>query len=205
MRLVAERSGIRQFRPPVGGLRRRKFQRGIDKGRLPVTELHGCERVFWLSGVCPRRESTKLPPELYHLLHGVDKSRRVEGFDDVAVSVPLVAFAYVQGRGRAGKHDCGNDLQAIFLLQYLDEFLTIHAGHIDVDQDQLRDYRVLEFALFAHVLQRFQAAMDDGKPAKRFRSLEGALDDLDIALIVLHQSNISRGAFMNHHEGSGAV
>ena len=81
----------------------------------------------------------------------------VERFGDVVRRAGLEPFDDVVGRVQCREEDDRNLLRLRIGFQFLGHFVTVHAGHHDVEQDQVR-------GLFFDGLQRFHTVIGSDDP-----------------------------------------
>jgi hypothetical protein len=84
-----------------------------------------------------RRKTGRIRPEGYDLSYDLNESAGIERLYNIWVRVKRVAFPNVRRRSRARQHDGWDQYEVRIVLSRGQEFLAVHAGHIDVEENDI--------------------------------------------------------------------
>lgn len=139
----------------------------------------------------PPRDDGHLGPELNELFDEGDHFMEMEGFDHIAIGVETIGADDVILRIGGGDHDDRDVAETFILFDLQEELPAVDPGHVEIEQDEIRQETVGSALWVLEKIQRLPAAVHRLDLRIGGDLCNGLGDDLGLGRIVINDEDFA--------------
>lgn len=146
------------------------------------------------------RKTNDSQPELIDLFDDREELFDIHGFNDICVRTKTVRREHVWFVVRSCQHNNWDRLEVPIRSHCFQNFATVHARHVQVQENQVRTWDTRIIAFVPQKLHRFDAISNVMDAVIKFTLLQGPHREISIGRTVFDEKNLHRSCSVIHDD-----